>query len=152
MWSWSKIVAKANGAPGVVYAVDGNLDNAIKPVVPPQIKQETLAIKNDYISQIDKITGSTNQFLGDIGTAGNTKSGTENAISRATIIENKVLLNIKEFIEDVTEIIIEYIKEFMQVKHCHIMMVNNQMVNINLQKLHFQMKKTWKIKLITIII
>ena len=104
------MVAKANGAPGVVYAVDGNLDNAIKPVVPPQIKQETLAIKNDYISQIDKITGSTNQFLGDIGTAGNTKSGTENAISRATIIENKVLLNIKEFIEDTTEIIVEYIK------------------------------------------
>ena len=105
-----KVVAKANGAPGVVYAVDGDLDNAIKPVIPPQIKQDTLSIKNDYISQIDKITGSTNQFLGDIGTAGNTKSGTENAISRATIIENKVLLNIKEFIEDVTEIIVEYIK------------------------------------------
>ena len=105
-----QVVAKANGAPGVVYAVDGDLDNAIKPVIPPQIKQDTLAIKNDYISQIDKITGSTNQFLGDIGTAGNTKSGTENAISRATIIENKVLLNIKEFVEDVTEIIIEYIK------------------------------------------
>lgn len=105
-----KVVAKANGAPGVVYAVDGDLDNAIKPVVPPQIKQETLAIKNDYINQIDKITGSTSQFLGNIGTAGNTKSGTENAISRATIIENKVLLNIKEFVEDITEIIIEYIK------------------------------------------
>lgn len=105
-----KVVAKANGAPGVVYAVDGDLENAIKPVIPPQIKQDTLAIKNDYISQIDKITGSTNQFLGDIGTAGNTKSGTENAISRATIIENKVLLNIKEFVEDITEIIVEYIK------------------------------------------
>ena len=105
-----KVVAKANGAPGVVYAVEGDLDNAIKPVVPPQIKQETLAIKNDYISQIDKITGSTNQFMGDIGTAGNTKSGTENAISRATIIENKVLLNIKEFVEDTTEVIIEFIK------------------------------------------
>lgn len=105
-----KVVAKANGAPGVVYAVDGDLDNAIKPVVPPQIKQETLSIKNDYIDQIDKITGSTNQFLGDIGTAGNTKSGTDRAISRATIIENKVLLNIKEFVEDVTEIIIEFIK------------------------------------------
>ena len=44
-----KVVAKANGAPGVVYAVDGDLDNAIKPVIPPQIKQDTLAIKNDYI-------------------------------------------------------------------------------------------------------
>ena len=106
-----RAVSKANGAPGVVYAVDGDLDNAIKPVIPPQIKQDTLAIKNDYISQIDKITGSTNQFLGDIGTAGNTKSGTENAISRATIIENKVLLNIKEFVEDITEIIVEYIKK-----------------------------------------
>lgn len=105
-----KVVAKANGAPGVVYAVDGQLDNAIKPVVPPQIKQETINIKNDYISQIDKITGNTQQFLGNVGTAGNTKSGTESAISRATIIENKVLSNIKEFVEDITEIIIEYIK------------------------------------------
>ena len=105
-----KVVAKANGAPGVVYAVDGNLDNAIKPVVPPQIKQETLNIKNDYITQIDKITGNTQQFLGNVGTAGNTKSGTDSAISRATIIENKVLSNIKEFVEDVTEILIEYIK------------------------------------------
>ena len=106
-----KVVAKANGAPGVVYAVDGNLDNALKPVVPPQIKQETLSIKNDYIAQIDKITGSTSQFMGDIGTAGNTSSGTENAIRRATIIEHKVLNNIKEFIQDVTEIIVDFIKQ-----------------------------------------
>lgn len=106
-----KVVAKANGAPGVVYAVDGELDNAIKPVVPPQIKQETIGIKNDYIEQIDKITGNTQQFLGNVGTAGNTKSGTDSAIRRATIIENKVLTNIKEFVEDVTEIIIEYIKK-----------------------------------------
>lgn len=106
-----KVVAKANGAPGVVYAVDGDLDNAIKPVVPPQIKQETINIKNDYIAQIDKITGNTQQFLGNVGTAGNTKSGTESAISRATIIENKVLEGISEFVEDTTEIIIEYIKK-----------------------------------------
>ena len=106
-----KVVAKANGAPGVVYAVDGDLDNALKPVVPPQIKQETINIKNDYISQIDKITGNTQQFLGNVGTAGNTKSGTESAINRATIIENKVLECISEFVEDLTEIIVEYIKK-----------------------------------------
>lgn len=106
-----KVVAKANGAPGVVYAVDGELDNAIKPVVPPQIKQDTINIKNDYIAQIDKITGNTQQFLGNVGTAGNTKSGTDSAIARATIIENKVLASIKEFVEDVTEIIVEYIKK-----------------------------------------
>lgn len=106
-----RVVAKANGAPGVVYAVDGDLDNAIKPVIPPQIKQETLNIKNDYQEQIDKITGNTAQFLGDIGTAGNTSSGAETAVKRATIIEQKVLNNIREFVEDLAEIVIEYIKK-----------------------------------------
>ena len=104
-----KVVAKANGAPGVVYHVDGNLDNAIRPVIPPKIQQEILNIKTDFQNQIDKITGNSNQFLGDIGTAGNTSSGATIAVERAKIIEIDVLNNIREFIEDITEILIEYI-------------------------------------------
>lgn len=106
-----KVVAKANGAPGVVYAVDGNLDNAIKPVIPPTIKQEILNIKIDFQNQIDKITGNSNQFLGDIGTAGNTSSGANIAVERAKIIEIDVLNNIREFVEDITNIMIEYITQ-----------------------------------------
>lgn len=104
-----KVVAKANGAPGVVYHVDGNLDNAMRPVIPPKIQQEILNIKTDFQNQIDKITGNSNQFLGDIGTAGNTSSGATIAVERAKIIEIDVLNNIREFIEDITEILIEYI-------------------------------------------
>ena len=104
-----KVVAKANGAPGVVYSVDGNLDNAIKPVIPPKIQQEILNIKTDFQTQIDKITGNSNQFLGDIGTAGNTSSGATIAVERAKIIEIDVLNNVREFIEDITEIMLEYI-------------------------------------------
>lgn len=104
-----KVVAKANGAPGVVYAVEGNLDNAIKPVVPPKIQQEILNIKQDFQNQIDKITGNSNQFLGDIGTAGNTSGGANIAVERAKIIEIGVLNNIKEFVKDITDIIVENI-------------------------------------------
>ena len=104
-----KVVAKASGAPGVVYSVDGNLDNAIKPVIPPKIQQEILNIKTDFQNQIDKITGNSNQFLGDIGTAGNTSSGANIAVERAKIIEIDVLKNIKEFVEDITKVLIEYI-------------------------------------------
>lgn len=103
------VVAKANGAPGVVYAVDGNLDNAIKPVIPPKIQQEILNIKVDFQNQIDKITGNSNQFLGDIGTAGNTSGGTTVAVERAKIIELSVLNNIREFVKDITDIIVENI-------------------------------------------
>lgn len=106
-----KIVAKANGAPGVVYAVDGNLDNAIKPVIPPKIQQEILNIKTDFQNQIDKITGNSNQFLGDIGTAGNTSSGAKVAVERAKIIEIDVLNNIREFVEDITDVIVDYITQ-----------------------------------------
>ena len=103
-------VAKANGAPGVVYAVEGNLDNAIKPVIPPKIQDEILSIKTDFQNQIDKITGNSNQFLGDIGTAGNTSGGANIAVERAKIIEIDVLNNIREFIEDISNTLVEYIK------------------------------------------
>ena len=106
-----KAVAKANGAPGVVYSVEGNLDNAIRPVIPPKIQQEILNIKTDFQNQIDKITGNSSQFLGDIGSAGNTSSGTEMAIERAKIIEIDVLNNIREFVEDISEIIVEFISQ-----------------------------------------
>ena len=106
-----KVVAKANGAPGVVYAVEGNLDNAMRPVIPPKIEQSIINIKADFQAQIDKITGNSSQFLGDIGTAGNTSSGATIAVERAKIIEIDVLNNIREFVEDTTEVIIEYIKQ-----------------------------------------
>ena len=103
-----KVVAKANGAPGVVYAVDGNLENALRPVVPPKIQDEILAIKQDFEAKIKEISGNTNQFLGNIGTAANTAGGAQVAVERAKIIETNTINNIEEFIEDLVTIIIEF--------------------------------------------
>lgn len=104
-----KMVAKSNGAPGIVYSVNGNLDNAIKPVIPPKIQDEILAIKNDFEAKIKEISGNTSQFLGNIGTAANTAGGTEIAVDRAKIIEINIINNISEFVEDVARILIEFI-------------------------------------------
>ena len=103
-----KVVAKANGAPGVVFAVDGNLENALRPVVPPKIQDEILAIKQDFEAKIKEISGNTNQFLGNIGTAANTAGGAQVAVERAKIIETNTINNIEEFIEDLVTIIIEF--------------------------------------------
>ena len=104
-----KIVAKSNGAPGVVYAVNGNLDNAMKPVVPPKIQDEILSIKQDYEMKIREISGNSNQFMGNIGTAANTVGGAEVAVERAKIIETNIINNIEDFVEDVVNIIVEFI-------------------------------------------
>lgn len=104
-----QMVAKSNGAPGVVYSVNGNLDNAIKPVVPPKIQDEILSIKNDFEFKIKEISGNSGQFLGNIGTAANTAGGAEIAVDRAKIIEVNIINNISEFVEDIARIIIEFI-------------------------------------------
>ena len=104
-----KVVAKSNGAPGVVYSVNGNLDNAIKPVVPPKIQDEILAIKNDFETKIREISGNSNQFMGNIGTAANTVGGAEVAVERAKIIEVNILNNIEDFVEEIVHIIVEFI-------------------------------------------
>ena len=104
-----KVVAKSNGAPGIVYSVNGNLDNAIKPVVPPKIQDEILAIKQDFEMKIREISGNSNQFMGNIGTAANTVGGAEVAVERAKIIEVNVLNAIEDFVEDTVEIIVEFI-------------------------------------------
>ena len=104
-----KVVAKSNGAPGVVYSVNGNLDNAIKPVVPPKIQDEILAIKQDFEAKIREISGNSNQFVGNIGTAANTVGGAEVAVERAKIIEVNIINNIEEFVEDIVNILVEFI-------------------------------------------
>ena len=104
-----QMVAKANGAPGVVYSVNGNLDNAIKPVIPPKIQDEILSIKQDFEAKIKEISGNTNQFLGNIGTAANTAGGAELSVDRAKIIEVNTINNIEEYVEDIANILVEFI-------------------------------------------
>lgn len=104
-----KVVAKSNGAPGIVYSVNGNLGDAIKPVVPPKIQDEILAIKQDFELKIREISGNSNQFMGNIGTAANTVGGAEVAVERAKIIEVNILNNIKEYVEDIVEIMVKFI-------------------------------------------
>lgn len=104
-----KVVAKSNGAPGIVYSVNGNLDNAIRPVVPPKIQDEILAIKQDFEMKIREISGNSNQFMGNIGTAANTVGGAEVAVERAKIIEVNILNNIEDFVEDIVTILVKFI-------------------------------------------
>ena len=104
-----KLVAKYNGAPGVVYVSNGDPTNAIVTLVAPKIDPQIIEIKREYEATIDKISSRTNEFLGQLGTVGNTAGGTQQAIGRATIIEQRFLRNMEVFVQDLTEIIIHYI-------------------------------------------
>lgn len=97
------------GSPGLVVSVQGDPRSAITPLVNQKVDPELVAVKRDHEDTIYKIAGVTEQFKGNIGTAGNTRSGSEQAINRAKIQEQMVIRNIQGFIEDLTVIIVEYI-------------------------------------------
>lgn len=103
------MVAKTSGAPGVVYLVNGSLDEAMKTVTPPKIDETILRFKTDFEEKIKEIAGATQQFKGNFGSAGNTSGGAKMSAERSRIVEMSVLQNIGEFVEDVTNILTKYI-------------------------------------------
>lgn len=105
-----KVVAKTNGAPGVVYVSDIPVSEAMQPVIPVKIDDKIVALKQGFENAIDKISGVTNPFMGSIGTAGNTATGSQLAVERSKLVENGVLGNLSEFVETLTLIFIDYIQ------------------------------------------
>lgn len=102
-------VAATAGMPGVTFKASGDIDKAVRRMVDSAIDNNLVTIKKENEATILKMAGVTSQFEGDIGSAGNTSGGTEQAIARAKMIENKVLVQLEKFIEDLTHIIIEYL-------------------------------------------
>jgi hypothetical protein len=107
-------VASVAGAPGVVFAVNGDPSNAIRPLISNFIDSQMILVKQENENTIYKLAGVNSQFMGDIGTAGNTSGGASEAVRRAKIIEQQFLANLEEFIEDLTRIIVEFIVNVFQ--------------------------------------
>lgn len=104
-----KQLSVALGAPGMIVMVDGDPSQSIKALNLPQLDNAVIGVKEGYVNAIDRVAGISGQYLGAIGTSGNTAQGSKMALERARIVEGDVLRNIEEFVEDLTRIIIEYI-------------------------------------------
>ncbi len=107
-------VASVAGAPGVVFSVNGDPSSAIRPLLNNFIDQQMINVKREHEQTIYKLAGVNAQFLGNIGTAGNTAGGASEAVRRAKIIEQQFLNNLEEFVEDLTRIVVEFIVNVFQ--------------------------------------
>ena len=107
-------VASVAGAPGVVFSVNGDPSNAIRPLINNFIDAQMINVKQENENTIYKLAGVNAQFLGNIGTAGNTSGGAREAVSRAKIIEQQFLSNLEEFVEDLTRVVVEFVVNVFQ--------------------------------------
>ena len=105
----AKDLAAVIGAPGLVIPVNGDPSTAYDLMKNNVISKDIIEVKKDNERTIYQMAGATDQFQGDIGTAGNTRAGTQEAVQRSKVIEQKVISNLEEYIQDLTEIICKFI-------------------------------------------
>lgn len=103
------VVARTTGAPGTVFETNLPIGESLQVISPGKIDDRILNLKINYEQAISKICGVSDQFSGDIGTAGNTSGGAKLAVERAKIIEANVINNITVFVQDLTMIVMDYV-------------------------------------------
>ena len=104
-------VAQLINAVGVVWKVS-NIEGAIKQLDPPKLDKDIITMGQTFVAYIREYAGVNEAYVGNVGTAGSTSSGTADAIGRATIIDNDPLKQITDFVERLTRIMIKFMTRY----------------------------------------
>lgn len=103
--------SRTSSAPNVVYETHIDPREAVYYPNGSKLSNDVISYKNDLEAKIDKIIGTSSQFIGNIGTAGNTSGGASLAVERSKIFEINEQDNIEEFVTMVSNILIEFIMQ-----------------------------------------
>ena len=112
--------AKLSNALGMAWKVDGDISKAVKQMDPPQINADLIGIKDSFVNNIRTYAGVTDQYIGNIGTAGSTAEGTNSAISRATVVDNAIIKQIEKFVEKLSRMIVKFMTRYYKNKDIYI--------------------------------
>ena len=104
--------AKLSNALGMAWKVNGDVSRAVKQMDPPQINKDLIEIKNSFVDNIKLYAGTTDTYIGAIGTAGSTAEGTISAINRATVIDNPIIKQIEKFVEKLSRMIVKFMVRY----------------------------------------
>ena len=105
-------VAKLSSALGMVWKVNGDVSKAIKQMEYPAVDEQLISIKDSFVYNIQTYAGVTQQYIGNVGTAGSTAEGTSAAINRATVIDNAPLKQIEKYVEKLSRMIIKFMTRY----------------------------------------
>lgn len=112
--------AKLSQAPGIIWEVNGDVAKAVKRLNDAEVNEAMVAIKESFVNNIKEYAGVNSPYQGDVGTAGSTSSGTIEAISRATIIDNNPLKQIEIFVEKLSRMLVKFMTRYYKGEHIYI--------------------------------
>lgn len=104
--------ARLSNAVGMAWKVSGDPKSAVSQLAYPDINEQLVAIKENFVQNIKNYSGISDTYIGNIGTAGSTAEGTATAVNRATVIDNKPLSQIEIFVEKLSRMIIKFMTRY----------------------------------------
>ena len=104
--------AKLSNALGMAWKVNGSVRDAVTQLDPPKVDDQLIGIKNSFVQNIFSYAGISDAYVGNIGTAGSTAEGTNDAINRATIIDNPITKQIEIFVEKLSRMIVKFMVRY----------------------------------------
>ena len=105
-------VAKLSSALGMVWKVEGDVSKAMKQMEYPAVDEQLINIKESFVNNIQTYAGTTQQYIGNVGTAGSTAEGTTIAVNRATVIDNSPIKQIEKYVEKLSRMIIKFMTRY----------------------------------------
>lgn len=105
-------VARLGNALGMVWKVSGDIRNAISQMEYPDVNEQLIAIKENFVQNIKNYAGTSDTYIGNIGTAGSTAEGTNMAVNRATVIDNAPINQIEKYVEKLSRMIIKFMTRY----------------------------------------
>lgn len=105
-------VAKLSNALGMVWKVNGDAKSAISQMPYPEINEEMISIKENFVQNIKNYAGISDTYIGNIGTAGSTAEGTNTAVNRAIVIDNAPIKQIEKYVEKLSRMIIKFMVRY----------------------------------------
>ena len=112
--------AKLSQAPGIIWEVNGDVAKAVRRLNDSEVNEAMVAIKESFVGNIKEYAGVNAAYQGDLGTSGSTSSGTIEAISRATIIDNNPLKQIEVFVEKLSRMLVKFMTRYYKGEHIYI--------------------------------
>lgn len=107
----NKVAALAN-AVGMVWKVNGSVNDAIKQMDYPDVNEQLIGIKENFVQNIKNYAGISDTYIGNIGTAGSTAEGTNTAVNRAVVIDNAPIKQIEKYVEKLSRMIVRFMTRY----------------------------------------
>lgn len=126
-----KMLSKYGSAPGMVWETNGDINNSVKNLDTPEVSNSVFNYLAKIQDEMQMITGINNTYMGASVGSLTTSSGVNTLVNRALVLDKDFNIQLEKFIKNLSKLIIETFKSFVDTSSPYYFSIKNIDPNIN---------------------